>query len=118
MSLPRTADYDVIVAGGGMAGTAAAIGSGRRGARTLLLERNRCLGGAATMRNVLALCDLYTLGETPRLAIRGIADRVLHGLKRRKAVSAPMRYGTHSPAAVREQLRRDGAILEEGEVLA
>ena len=92
VSLPHAADYDVIVAGGGMAGTAAAIGSAWRGARTLLLERHRCLGGAATMRNVLSLCGLYTLGETPRLAVRGIADRVLHGLKRRKAVSAPMRY--------------------------
>ena len=44
------------------------------------------------MRNVLSLCGLCTLGETPRLAVRGIADRVLHGLKRRNAVSAPMRY--------------------------
>ena len=44
------------------------------------------------MRNVLSLCGLYTLGETPRQAVRGIADRVLHGLSRRKAVSAPMRF--------------------------
>lgn len=69
--------FDVIVAGGGAAGSAAAIASARLGARTLLVERNHCLGGAATMRNVLSWCGLYTLGETPRQVVRGIADEVL-----------------------------------------
>lgn len=41
-------DYDVIVVGGGMAGCAAAVGSARRGARTLLMERYGFLGGWAT----------------------------------------------------------------------
>ena len=40
MSPPRAADCDVVVAGGGMAATAAAIGSAWQGARTLLLERH------------------------------------------------------------------------------
>ena len=70
--------YDVIVAGGGTAGTAAAIASARSGARTLLLERNHCLGGAATMRNVLTWCGLYTLGEDRTQVVRGIADEVLN----------------------------------------
>ena len=73
--------FDVIVAGGGTAGTVAAIASARLGARTLLLERNHCLGGAATMRNVLTWCGLYTLGEERRQVVRGIADEVLHGLR-------------------------------------
>lgn len=41
-------DYDVVVAGGGTAGMVAAIASARSGARTLLLERNNCLGGTMT----------------------------------------------------------------------
>lgn len=40
--------YDVIVVGGGASGTVAAMAAARLGAKTLLLERGGCLGGAAT----------------------------------------------------------------------
>lgn len=40
--------YDIIVAGGGFAGTAAAVCAARRGQRVLLLERSNSLGGAAS----------------------------------------------------------------------
>ncbi len=40
--------YDVVVCGGGTAGTIAAISSARAGARTLLVERDGFLGGTAT----------------------------------------------------------------------
>lgn len=40
--------YDVIVAGGGLAGCAAAVASARCGARTILIERFGFLGGWAT----------------------------------------------------------------------
>ncbi len=39
---------DVLVVGGGTAGTIAAIQAGRAGAKTLLLERNSQLGGTTT----------------------------------------------------------------------
>lgn len=39
---------DVIVAGGGLAGVAAAVSSARSGAKTLLIEKNTFLGGMAT----------------------------------------------------------------------
>ena len=41
-------DYDVIIVGGGPGGAAAAIAAGRAGAKTLLLEREGCLGGGMT----------------------------------------------------------------------
>ena len=42
-------NYDVIVAGGGIAGVAAALASARAGAKTLLLEKESALGGLATL---------------------------------------------------------------------
>jgi ribulose 1,5-bisphosphate synthetase/thiazole synthase len=58
--LPVGGEYDVVVAGGGMAGVAAALAAARNGARVTLLERYCALGGLATLGNVtmwLPLCD-------------------------------------------------------------
>ena len=41
----RYDSYDVLVAGGGMAGIASAIASGRTGAKTILIEKAGWLGG-------------------------------------------------------------------------
>jgi len=84
--------YDVIIIGGGSAGVAAAVASARIGARTLLVERNHCLGGAATMRNVSTYCGFYTLGEEPKLVVGGVGQEVLHLLKERNAVTEPLRH--------------------------
>lgn len=42
-------EYDVLVVGGGMAGTGAAIATARAGFKTLLVERETALGGLATI---------------------------------------------------------------------
>ena len=44
--------YDVIVVGGGASGLCAAIGTGRAGARTLLVEKTGMLGGTTTSGGV------------------------------------------------------------------
>ena len=46
--VPVLEEVDVLVAGGGVAGVAAAVSAARAGAKTLLVERNGCLGGVAT----------------------------------------------------------------------
>lgn len=47
--IPLYGEYDVIVAGGGVAGSAAAMAVGKRGYRVLLVEATSALGGLATM---------------------------------------------------------------------
>lgn len=54
--------YDVVVAGGGVAGCAAAIAAARRGATVALIEKQCMLGGLATSGLIyvyLPLCDGY-----------------------------------------------------------
>src|SRR5258705_13708618 len=103
-----TETYDVIVAGGGSGGVAAAVGAARAGARTLLLERGPCLGGAATLRNVTTYCGLYSCGDQPEQVVFGVAERVLVGLRAEGAVSGPIKanavYVTVDPEAVKRTL--------------
>lgn len=61
--IPVRWEADVVVCGGGPAGTAAAIASARQGASTILLERYGCLGGLATGGLVLFLPSLDLSGQ-------------------------------------------------------
>lgn len=68
--------YDVVVAGGGIAGAAAAVTAARAGLSTCLLEKCFAFGGLATLANVavyLPLCD----GRGVQL-MAGIAEELLH----------------------------------------
>lgn len=68
-------ECDVLVAGGGIAGIAAAMASARDGAKVILLERSFVLGGLATSGLVtiyLPLCD----GEGHQVSF-GIAEELL-----------------------------------------
>lgn len=73
--VPVAADYDVVVAGGGIAGCAAAVAAARNGASVCLLEKENGLGGLATLGNVtiwLPICD-----GKGRQVIGGIGEELL-----------------------------------------
>jgi hypothetical protein len=113
---PSSTHYDVIVAGGGSAGIAAAVGAARTGARTLLIERGPCLGGAATLRNVVTYCGLYTRDDL-RQVVFGIADEVISRLKARGAVGEPRRFNAvtvvfdpENVKVVLDELCREAAV--------
>lgn len=57
--LRMTRSWDVIVAGGGSAGLAAALVAARGGARTLLVERQTKLGGMGVNALVHTFCGLF-----------------------------------------------------------
>ncbi len=74
-TLPVSDRCDVLVAGGGIAGIAAAVAASRGGAKVILLEREYMLGGLATLGLIaiyLPLCD----GMGRQVAF-GIADELM-----------------------------------------
>ena len=59
-ALPVLDTCDVLIAGGGVAGVAAALSAARAGAKVTLIEREYALGGLATLGLItyyLPLCD-------------------------------------------------------------
>src|SRR3954469_4009663 len=82
------AQSDVVVVGGGPAGTAAAIAAARNGAKVTLLERYGHLGGLASGGMVLVLDDMWDSihGE---ISVRGVCMTMIERLARLKLVSFP-----------------------------
>ena len=73
--VPVRGRYDVIVAGGGLGGIAAATASARTGARTLLIERNSFLGGVATAGMCCSIFNCFYTSDH-RLGTTGIPVEV------------------------------------------
>ncbi len=107
MSAPER--YDVVVAGGGSAGLAAAVTAARSGARTLLIERHGMLGGMTSAALVHSICGLYRLrdeAETPEAVPvhEGFPAEVAQRLLASGGAVGPVRIGRvdlllHAPSA-------------------
>src|SRR5512134_662633 len=65
-------EYDVIVAGGGTSGIAAAIASARAGANTILIERLGALGGQMNVSGPPGFAYAYMLNPRGEQIIAGI----------------------------------------------
>jgi hypothetical protein len=92
-TVPTLADCDVLVVGGGSAGSSAAIAAARAGARTILVERFGFLGGTGA-----AVLDTfygyYTPGSVEKKVVGGIPDEVAEGLEARGVLlKRPNTYG-------------------------
>lgn len=76
-------NFDVIVAGGGSAGVAAAVSAAELGSRTLLLERGKFLGGNVAHAFVHTICGLYCAADAGHAVVlnRGIPSRLAAGLR-------------------------------------
>lgn len=69
--IPVRGSYDVIVAGGGTAGFAAAIAAARRGSSVLVLERMNCLGGQMTAGIMGIFC---AINDQEKIVVKGIPE--------------------------------------------
>lgn len=72
----REIETDVLVCGGGCAGTAAALSSARNGARTLLVEKAPFAGGIITSVGLPYFDGIADI-KTHRVVVRGIALELL-----------------------------------------
>ena len=83
-------ETEVIVAGGGVSGVAAAIGAARAGAKTLLIERIGLLGGVASAGLMTSMTNFIFTGDG-RQVVKGVCEEVLENLVERGAASPQWR---------------------------
>lgn len=112
-------EADVVVAGGGASGVAAAIGAARQGFRTLLLEKNGYCGGMATAGMSGTICGLFTSTSSgkPEQLVHGFADEFYKHLQARGGVTAPVPFGAtalvvHDPHVWKETA--DDLLADQG----
>ncbi|WP_176596788.1 MULTISPECIES: FAD-dependent oxidoreductase [Sphingobium] len=107
--VPVLFDVDVLVVGGGPAGTAAAVAAGRSGARVLLVERYNHLGGLSTGGLVIWI-DRMTDWAGNRV-IGGIGGEMMDRLPSDAILGpSPTEWGSREAAAVGKWRPRHSAF--------
>lgn len=111
-------EADVLVVGGGSAGTLAAIAAARRGANVLLLESQSALGGSRTVMGVDTFYGFYSPGEVTRRVIGGITYEIIERLVAKDAAfTRPNTFGAGTGVTYdMEQLKilYEDMVLEAG----
>ncbi|WP_062105356.1 FAD-dependent oxidoreductase [Bacillus niameyensis] len=91
-------EYDVIVAGGGPSGIAAAVASARNGAKTLLIERYGFLGGAGT---AMMVNPWMTYSAGPKQIIYGVLQELIDGMSDLGMYGHPKQKTAFDPEALK-----------------
>ena len=81
--IPLDESYDVLVAGGGPAGTAAAVSAARLGAKVLLVEATGCLGGMGTAGLV---STFGPVSDGKRMLVGGFMKELVESMFQRGAL--------------------------------
>jgi hypothetical protein len=76
--MPLDDSHDVVIAGGGPAGCAAALSAARHGARVVLLEYSSSLGGMGTQGLVPTWCPF---SDNEKIIYRGIGQEIFEKIK-------------------------------------
>ena len=77
--------YDVLVAGGGLAGVASAVSAARAGVSVVLIEQLSYLGGLSTAGLVNPFMSWYTFGRKTQL-VGGLFQEILNRLSRKNGI--------------------------------
>ena len=93
---PVVEDADVVIVGGGSAGTAAAVVAARAGLRTVLVEESPFLGGMSTGGAVGTFCGFYlrTRGGDLERTIGGFPAEVMDRLAAAGQCYGPVPFKT------------------------
>jgi 2-polyprenyl-6-methoxyphenol hydroxylase-like FAD-dependent oxidoreductase len=91
--IPVMGEPDVLVAGGGVAGIAAAIAAARTGAKVMLIERWGFLGGTVSAVTLGGFCGIWTVMPDRLIpVVGGLFDDLVARLRRRDGVTEPRRW--------------------------
>ncbi|MBN2559148.1 MAG: FAD-dependent oxidoreductase [Clostridia bacterium] len=83
LDIDRIKKYDAVVCGGGFTGVAAAVSAAGSGMKTLLIERNGCLGGVGTAGAVTCLLGGMDYDEGDYLFVTGgLFKRLYYSLRK------------------------------------
>jgi glycine/D-amino acid oxidase-like deaminating enzyme len=104
-------DADVLVAGGGAAGVAAAVTAARQGMKVTLVERYGFCGGGAVAGLSGTICGMYEASDDPSAppvqVVHGFLNEFVRRMEERGGLAPPVRYGktytrVHDPLVWRE----------------